>query len=82
MNATHGNIRHSKLFKIIILLVYMYSFIQLDADESPIQIDLIKIDDPLALEQIQIQVQRPFRVLIRIFGQPQQSEPAIEEPST
>jgi hypothetical protein len=52
MNATHGNIRHSKLFKIIILLVYMYSFIQLDADESP------------------------------IFGQRQECEPAIEEPSS
>ena len=68
MNATNGKFIQGKLFKMIVLVVYIYSFIQLDADESPIQINLIKMDDPFAMEQIQIQVERPLRVLIKIFG--------------
>ena len=68
MATSNTKFIQGKLFKMIVLVVYIYSFIQLDADESPIKIDLISIDDPFAMEQIQIQVERPMRVLIRIFG--------------
>ena len=77
MNATNGKFIQGKLFKMIVLVVYIYSFIQLDADESPIQINLIKMDDPFAMEQIQIQVERPLRVLIKIFGKDEASDSEI-----
>lgn len=82
MTATNGKFIQGRLFKIIVLVVYIYSFIQLDADESPIQINLIKMDDPFAMEQIQIQVERPIRVLIKIFGKDAKNDSQNTEAAT
>ena len=59
---------HSKQFKLLALIIYIYSFIQMDADESPIKVDLIELDDPLAMKKIQLQIERPMKVLIRLMG--------------
>ena len=68
MESTQHRFIHSKLFKILVLAVYIYSFIQMDADESPIKVDLVQLDDPFMMKKIQLEVTAPMKILIRIMG--------------
>jgi hypothetical protein len=58
----------SRAFKVLVLVVYVYSFIQLDADESPISIQVERGTEPAASQEIRIQLERPFKLMIKLFG--------------
>ena len=63
----------SRTFKVLVLVVYVYSFIQLDADESPITIQIERGTEPAASQEIRIQLERPFKILIKLFGEKEDS---------
>ena len=68
MHTAEKKFIHSKLFKLVALVIYVYSFIQMDADESPIRVDLIELDDPFMMKKIQLEVTAPITIMVRIFG--------------
>ena len=68
MSNARGKFIQSNFFKALVLVVYIYSFIQLDADESPLKIELINMSDPFAMEKIQLEINRPFNILVRLLG--------------
>ena len=68
MPTTQKKFIHTKLFKLVVLVVYVYSFVQMGADESPIKIDLIQLDDPFMMKKIQLEVSAPMKIMVRIFG--------------
>ena len=59
----------TRAFKVLVLIVYVYSFIQLDADESPITIQIDRGAELESVQEIRIQLERPFNILIKLFGQ-------------
>ena len=75
METTQKKFIHSKLFKLAVLVVYVYSFVQMGADESPIKIDLIQLDDPFMMKKIQLEVSAPMTIMVKIFGK-DDAEPA------
>lgn len=64
----------TRAFKVLALVVYLYSFIQLDANESPISIEIQKEAQVEQLASVRIQLERPFRLLIQLFGDKESSD--------
>ena len=79
METVEQKFIHTRLFKIIVLAVYVYSFIQLEADESPIQFDLVQLDDPFMMKKIQLEVTAPMKILVRIMGKHKSDKPGKVE---
>lgn len=75
METTQKKFIHSKLFKLIVLVIYVYSFVQMGADDSPIKIDLIQLDDPFMMKKIQLEVSAPMKIMVRIFGKDDANQP-------
>ncbi len=74
MHTADKKFIHSKLFKLVALVIYVYSFIQMDADESPIRVDLIDFDDPFMMKKIQLEVSAPLKIMVRILGKDEQTQ--------
>ena len=62
----------TRAFKVLVLFVYVYSFIQLDADDTPITIEIDQVSEPAQIQTIRVQLERPFKLMIKLFGKEQQ----------
>ena len=81
MQTKPRNILRSKPFKVFILLVYFYSFAQLDANDANVEIEFVQLDTIASLEKIQIEINQPMTILIRMFGKNKRNDQTETTPS-